>query len=191
MVILSDREIRKSLATKEIVIEGMEESQIGPCSVDLRLGNKFRVSKGHEVPHIDPRNGIPDDFMELVEKNPGDSFVIHPGEFVLGMTHESIKLPRALVGRLDGRSSWGRLGIVIHSTAGSVQPGWEGKLTLEISNISQVPVVLTPGCRICQISFETLSSPAENIKSSGKYVKQDSPGVSKITHEVVSSPYSS
>ncbi len=183
MVILSDTDIKKLLKTGEICISDVSEDQIGSCSVDLRLGNTFRVFKHAEVTHIDPKEDINEGLMEVVVKENNSSFIIHPGEFVLGTTIEYIQIPRNLVARLDGRSSWGRLGIIIHSTAGSVQPGYAGKLTLEIANISKVPVKLWPGSRICQLTFEKLSSPCEKSygERKSKYMDQQGPLASKIS----------
>jgi dCTP deaminase len=183
MAILSDIDIRKALACGSIQITDLKEEHIGSCSIDLRLGNQFRVFKHAEVTHVDPREGLRNDIMDLVVKRDDESFIIHPGEFVLGSTIEYVKIPKHLVARLDGRSSWGRLGIIIHSTAGSVQPGYEGQLTLEIANISKVPVKLWPGSRICQITFERLTSPCQisyKERSSSKYSGQQGPELSRI-----------
>ena len=183
MAILSDIDIRKALACGSIHISDLKDEHIGSCSIDLRLGNQFRVFKHAEVTHVDPREGLDEGIMDLVEKKDSDAFIIHPGEFVLGSTVEFVKIPTHLVGRLDGRSSWGRLGIIIHSTAGSVQPGYEGQLTLEIANISKVPVKLWPGSRICQITFERLTSPCQvsyKQRRSSKYKGQEGPSLSKI-----------
>lgn len=185
MTVLSDKDIKKHIQEGNIVIKGMDEKQIGPSSVDLRLGEKFRVFKHTDVTHIDPREKTDQDHMELIEKI-GKPFIIHPGEFVLGTTKEYVKVPYNLVARLDGRSSLGRLGIIIHSTAGSVHPGFEGNLTLEIANISKIPVALWPGSRICQITFDKLSSECEtpyNLRQSSKYSGQTEPVASKINHE--------
>ncbi|MFA6887953.1 MAG: dCTP deaminase [Candidatus Woesearchaeota archaeon] len=182
MAVLSDKDIKELLKLGELVINDIVEDQIGSCSVDLRLGSQFRVFKHAEVTHVDPKEGVSDSLMELVTKNEGDPFIIHPGEFVLGSTMESVLIPRYLVARLDGRSSWGRLGIIVHSTAGSVHPGYVGQLTLEIANISKVPVKLWPGLRVCQIMFEQLSSPCEKsyAEKKSKYMGQQGPQASKI-----------
>lgn len=183
MVVLSDRDLKKSIKEGKIVIEGMTEDQIGPSSIDLRLGDEFRVFKHSEVTHIDPREGNFEHLMDVVKKSDTDPFIIHPGEFILATTREYVKMPDDMTARLDGRSSWGRLGIVVHSTAGSVHPGFEGKLTLEMANISKVPVKLWPGSRICQLTFELMSSPAENPynkRKSSKYAGQRDPGISRI-----------
>ncbi|PIN80016.1 dCTP deaminase [Candidatus Woesearchaeota archaeon CG10_big_fil_rev_8_21_14_0_10_34_8] len=183
MVVLSDKDIRESIKNKDIIITCINEDQIGSCSIDLRLGNTFRVFKHAEVTHVDPKQGISDDLMSLVVKKEDEAFIIHPGEFVLGTTIEHVQISRSIVARLDGRSSWGRLGIIIHSTAGSVQPGYAGQLTLEIANISKVPVKLWPGAKICQLTFERLSSPCEKSygERNSKYMDQKGPEVSRIS----------
>lgn len=186
MAILSDIDIKKALAAGDILIKGLQEEHIGSCSVDLCLGNSFRVFRHAEVTHVDPKVGLDDSLMDLVQKSDAEPFIIHPGEFVLGTTKEYVKIPTHIVARLDGRSSWGRLGIIIHSTAGSVQPGYEGQLTLEIANISKVPVKLWPGSRICQISFELLTSPCAVSyadRKTSKYTAQQGPGLSKISFD--------
>lgn len=186
MAVLSDRDIKIALRAGKIIINPVSEEQIGPSSIDLRLGNKFLIFKHAEVTHINPIEIQERDLMEMIKIEEGKSFIIHPGEFVLGNTMEYIKIPHDIVARLDGRSSWGRLGIVIHSTAGSVDPGFEGQLTLEIANISNVPVMLWPGLRICRLTFDTLTSPAElpyNKRNSSKYLGQTGPSASKISEE--------
>ncbi len=182
MVVLSDRDIKELLEVKELIIKEISEDQIGSCSIDLRLGNVFRIFKHTEVTHVDPREGVADELMSVVTKTENEPFIIHPGEFVLGTTKEWVEIPRTLVARLDGRSSWGRLGIIIHSTAGSVQPGYTGQLTLEIANISKVPVKLWSGSRICQLTFERLSSPCEKSygERKSKYMNQEGPQGSRI-----------
>lgn len=183
MVVLSDKDIKEFLKAGDICISDLSHDQIGSCSIDLRLGNTFRVFKHAEVTHIDPKEEMHEGLMDVVAKEDDTPFIIHPGEFVLGTTIEYVQISRNLVARLDGRSSWGRLGIIIHSTAGSVQPGYAGKLTLEIANISKVPVKLWPGSRICQLTFETLSSPCEKSygERKSKYMDQQGPGASKIS----------
>ncbi|MFC1753421.1 dCTP deaminase [Thermoproteota archaeon] len=182
MAVLSDRDIKEAIKKGEIVIEGASDDQIGPSSVDLCLGNEFKIFKHSEVTHVDPKKGNFDHLMDSVKKADDNPFIIHPGEFILATTRESVKIPSDMIARLDGRSSWGRLGIVVHSTAGTVHPGWEGKLTLEMANISKVPVKLWPGSRICQLTFEKMSSPAENPSSAkSKYHGQKEPGISRIS----------
>lgn len=183
MAVLSDRDIKECIKNGEIQISDISEEHIGSCSVDLSLGNSFRVFKHAEITHIDPKQGISEEIMSLTTKQEGEPFIIHPGEFVLGTTKEHIKLSRTYVARLDGRSSWGRLGIIIHSTAGNIHPGYSGHLTLEIANISKLPVKLWPGTRICQLTFEKLSSPCEKAynERKSKYMEQQGPGISKIS----------
>ena len=182
MVVLSDRDIKKYLNEKKLVIVGLDLECIDPCSVDLKLSNKFRVFRNTEATHIDTRQGVNEELMEYIEKEEGKPFIVHPGELVLASTMEYVKLPNDLVGTLDGRSSLGRLGIVVHSTANSFDPGFEGNPTLEISNISRIPVAIWPGMRICRLSFTKLSSPVERNygDKKGKYHKATSPDVSKI-----------
>ncbi len=183
MTVLSDKDIKKRINDGSIYIEGVDINSISLASVDLKLGNKFKVFRNSQITHIDTKNAVTDEFMELIEKKESDPFVLHPGEFVLGSTKEYIKIPEDIVARLDGRSSLGRLGIVIHSTAGSVDPGFEGNLTLEIANISKLPVILWPGTRVCRLTFDVLSSPSEtpyNKRKESKYNKQTEPLASKI-----------
>ena len=183
MAVLSDRDIKKRIMDGSLVIDGVDLNLITLASVDLKLGNKFKVFKTTQVTHIDTKESIPADMMETNEKKDSEPFILHPGEFVLGSTKEYVKMPEDLVGRLDGRSSLGRLGVVIHSTAGSVDPGFEGLLTLEIANISKIPVSLWPGSRVCRLTFDTLSSPSEtpyNKRKESKYNKQQEPVASRI-----------
>lgn len=179
-MILSDRDLKQRLGN-DLVIKPLNPEQIGPSSIDLTLGNKFRVFKQLSKTHIDPdKDKNSDNFTEVLTV---DEFVIHPGEFVLGTTKEWVEVPDDLVGRLEGRSSWGRLGIVVHSTAGFVDPGFRGTLTLEMTNLGKMPVLLRPGMRICQIVFEKLQSPAEvpyDKRKGSKYVGQRGPEASKI-----------
>lgn len=186
MAVLSDRDIKKALEDGRIRIEGLNPSDVSVASVDLRLGNEFRVFRHMKVRHVDTREGLKEELTELIEVPDGNAFTIQPGEFVLANTREYISLPDDLMARLDGRSSLGRLGIVIHSTAGSVDPGFEGTLVLEIANNSRVPVKLWPGMKVCRLTFEELSSPSEtpyNKRKSSKYFKQRGPGVSRIGKE--------
>ena len=182
-MILSDLDIKKELEKKQLEISNITDEQIGACSVDLCLDNKFMVFKHADITHVDPRHINRETLMSEIIKDNDKPFIIHPGEFVLGSTKECIKVPNYLVGRLDGRSSWGRLGIIVHSTAGSVHPGWNGQLTLEIANISKLPVALYPGMKICQISFHLLSTEAEtpyHKKLNAKYINQVGPGATKV-----------
>lgn len=159
-MVLSDKTIKEQLLAGRIVIEPFDPDDIQPSSVDLHLGAKFQVFRNSRYPYIDPameQAGL----MELVGARVEEPFVLHPGEFVLGATVERIVLPDDIVARLEGKSSLGRLGLLIHSTAGYVDPGWEGTLTLELSNVANLPIVLTPGMPIGQISFSQMTTPVD------------------------------
>ena len=160
-MVLSDRDIRRELAAKRLRIEPLDDSNVQPASVDLRLGRKLLVFRNHLEPYIDVRQEMAH-LTTPVEIDEIKGFVLHPGEFVLGMTLEYVELPDDLVGRLDGKSSLGRLGLVVHSTAGFVDPGWQGNLTLELSNLATLPIILYYGMKSSQISFMRLTSPAEH-----------------------------
>ena len=160
-VILSDRTIREELAAGRIVIDPLDEACIQPSSVDLHIDRYFRVFKNHTMSHIDVKQNL-EDLTELVEIGEDDRFMLHPGEFVLGSTSERVALPDDLVARLEGKSSLGRLGLLIHSTAGFVDAGWDGQLTLELSNVANLPITLYPGMKIGQISFIQMSTSAEH-----------------------------
>ena len=159
-MVLSDRDIRAEIAAGRIVIDPFLPDAVQPSSVDLHLDRRFRVFRNSRYPYIDVRADQPE-LTELVEIGGDDPFILHPGEFVLGSTLERVELPNDLVGRLEGKSSLGRLGLLIHSTAGYVDPGWEGNLTLELSNVANLPITLYDGMKIGQISFQRLSSPVE------------------------------
>ena len=159
-MVLSDRDIRAEIAAGRIVIDPFTPEAVQPSSIDLHLDRRFRVFRNSRYPYIDVRVDQPD-MTELVEIAGDDPFILHPGEFVLGSTLERVQLPNDLVARLEGKSSLGRLGLLIHSTAGYVDPGWEGNLTLELSNVANLPITLYDGMKIGQISFQRLSSPAE------------------------------
>ena len=159
-MVLSDRDIRAEIAAGRIVIDPFIPEAVQPSSVDLHLDRRFRVFRNSRYPFIDVRADQPE-LTELVEIGGDDPFILHPGEFVLGSTFERVGLPNDLVARLEGKSSLGRLGLLIHSTAGYVDPGWEGNLTLELSNVANLPITLYDGMKIGQISFQRLSSPAE------------------------------
>jgi dCTP deaminase len=159
-VVLSDRDIRAEIDAGRIVIDPFIPEAVQPSSVDLHLDRRFRVFRNSRYPFIDVRADQPE-LTELVEIAGDDPFILHPGEFVLGSTFERVALPNDLVARLEGKSSLGRLGLLIHSTAGYVDPGWEGNLTLELSNVANLPITLYDGMKIGQISFQRLSSPAE------------------------------
>jgi dCTP deaminase len=159
-VVLSDRDIRAEITAGRIAIDPFIPEAVQPSSVDLHLDRRFRVFRNSRYPFIDVRADQPE-LTELVEISGDDPFILHPGEFVLGSTYERVALPNDLVARLEGKSSLGRLGLLIHSTAGYVDPGWEGNLTLELSNVANLPITLYDGMKIGQISFQRLSSPAE------------------------------
>jgi dCTP deaminase len=159
-VILSDRSIREALGAGRIVIEPLDDADIQPSSVDLRIDRYFRVFRNHSMRVIDVKQDQ-EELTELVEIDEDDAFILHPGEFVLGSTAERVALPDDLVGRLEGKSSLGRLGLLIHSTAGFVDAGWNGHLTLELSNVANLPITLYPGMKIGQISFLRMTTPAD------------------------------
>ncbi|HEX6388777.1 MAG TPA: dCTP deaminase [Solirubrobacteraceae bacterium] len=158
--VLSDGTIRRLVDEGHITITPWDPGMVQPASVDLRLGNSFLVFHNFRVPAIDLADP-PQNLTEQVVLDDGDSFVIHPGEFVLGRTHEYVELPDDVVARIEGKSSLGRLGLIVHATAGFVDPGFKGTLTLEITNLTRVPIVLWPGKPIAQLSFMTLDRPAE------------------------------
>ncbi|MEE8716105.1 MAG: dCTP deaminase [Coriobacteriales bacterium] len=159
-MVLSDHSIREEITAGRIVIDPFVPSNIQPSSVDLRLGKDFRVFEYSSHPFIDPMAKGVDYTKHLVVDSDG-SFVLHPGEFALGTTFERIALPDNIVGRLEGKSTLGRLGLMIHSTAGYVDPGWDGFLTLELANVANIPIILHPGMRIGQISFTYMSTPVD------------------------------
>jgi len=159
-VILSDKTIREEIDAGRIVIDPLDKDCIQPSSVDLHLDRYFRVFLNHTMRVIDVKEDQ-EELTELVEIGEDDSFVLHPGEFVLGSTSERVTLPDDLVARLEGKSSLGRLGLLIHSTAGFVDAGWDGHLTLELSNVANLPIALYPGMKIGQISFLRMTTPAD------------------------------
>ena len=166
-VILSDRTIKDELASGRIVIEPLDESCIQPSSVDLHIDGSFRVFRNHTMGIIDVKTDT-SDLTELVEIEPDGVFILHPGEFVLGTTLERVALPDDLVARLEGKSSLGRLGLLIHSTAGFVDAGWDGQLTLELSNVASLPITLYPNMKIGQISFIKMTTAADHPYGSGE-----------------------
>ncbi|MBO7718523.1 MAG: dCTP deaminase [Methanosphaera sp.] len=189
MAILSDVDIKKYLDEGKIVIDPIEDDkQIQPSSVDLRLGDEFKGFKIVTKPFIDPFDKVDlESYMDLLTVEEGEPFIIHPGEFTLATTYEYVKIPDDIVARVEGRSSMGRLGITMHVTAGYIDPGFEGKITLEISNIGKMPVALYPGQRVCQIVFETMTSPSAkpygHKERDSKYMGQTGPQVSKIKQD--------
>jgi dCTP deaminase len=181
-VILSDRSIREALASKRIVIDPLDDADVQPSSVDLHIDRYFRGFRNDTTPYIDPK--LPqEDLTEIVEVKDGDAFILHPGEFVLGSTYERVALPDDLVARLEGKSSLGRLGLLIHSTAGFVDAGWDGHLTLELSNVATLPIALYPTMKIGQISFFQMTTAAEHPYGSAakgsKYQGQRGPTPSR------------
>ncbi len=187
-MILSDRDIKKALETGHVKIETTKPSMfqhIHASSMDLHLGNSFKLYEHSKFAVLDPRQ--PESFAgrtRLITIPDGESFIVQPGEFVLGVTEEKITVPDDLVVRVEGRSSLGRLGIIVHSTAGFVDPGFSGTITLEINKLNRMPVALYPGMRICQLAFEKMSSPAEtpyNMKPHSKYQNQLLPEESRLT----------
>lgn len=186
MAILSDKTIKKYLKEGKIVIDSLkDEQQIQPSSVDMRLGDEFKVFKVIRKPYIDPKDEEDlADYMESSTVPQGEAFIIHPNEFALATTQEYVKVPDDLVARVEGRSSMGRLGVTMHVTAGYVDPGFEGRITLEISNIGAMPVALYPGQRVCQLVFETMTTPAElpygHPKRNSKYMNQLKPESSRV-----------
>ena len=188
-MVLSDRDIKKALASGWIKISPKPNlaEQLGSCMIDLRLGTVYRVFNHSKTPYIDPQNPKTlKDITTEVRVKGGDSFTLHPGEFILAVTREYIEMPDDLTGRLEGRSSIGRLGVVVHSTAANIECGFRGNITLELANMGRIPVMLYPGMRICSLSFEELSSPAlvpYYKKKSAKYVGQKAPETSKIAEE--------
>jgi len=182
-MVLSDRTIREELARGRIVIEPLDETSIQPASVDVRMDDKILVFRNSRRPYIDIRQQL-DDLTEMVPLVPDEPFILHPGEFVLASTLEHIEIPDDLVARLEGKSSLGRMGLLIHSTAGYVDPGWKGHLTLELSNVARLPITLYYGMRIGQISFLRLTTPAERLYGSpslgSKYQGQTEPTPSRM-----------
>ena len=166
-MILSDRSIREALAAGHIEIDPLNEAYIQPSSVDLTVDRYFRVFRNHTAGVIDVKENM-EDLTELIEIQADGFFMLHPGEFVLGSTAERVALPDDLVGRLEGKSSLGRLGLLIHSTAGFIDAGWDGHVTLELSNVATLPIKLYPGMRIGQISFLRMTTAADVPYGKGK-----------------------
>src|ERR671915_837088 len=181
MAVLADRDIRDAIESGRVRIDPYDPVCLQPSSVDLHLDREFRVFRNNRYPYIDPRAAQPD-LTEVVGIADEEAFILHPGEFVLGQTLEWVELPNDVVARLEGRSSLGRLGLLIHSTAGYVDPGWKGNLTLELSNVANLPIALYYGMKIGQISFFRMSSPVERPYGSrelgSKYQGQSTPTAS-------------
>ncbi|MFI6602834.1 dCTP deaminase [Nonomuraea sp. NPDC050536] len=167
-VLLSDRDILAEIDAGRLALDPFERDMIQPSSIDLRLDRYFRVFENHRYPHIDPSIEQPD-LTRMVEPDGDEPFILHPGEFVLASTYEVVSLPDDLASRLEGKSSLGRLGLLTHSTAGFIDPGFSGHVTLELSNVATLPIKLWPGMKIGQLCVFRLSSPAEHPYGSEKY----------------------
>lgn len=181
-MILSDRSIKEAIASGRLGIEPFDPRLVQPSSVDVRLDDKFLVFRNTKRAYIDVKQPA-EDLMEMIEVGPEEPMFLHPHEFVLGSTVERVRMPDDLVGRLEGRSSLGRLGVVIHSTAGYLDPSFEGHVTLEISNLANLPIALYPGMRIGQISFSQMTTPAERPygpERGSKYSGQRLPTASRL-----------
>lgn len=188
MSVLADRDIHAAIERGEIVIRPFDPSDVQPASVDLHLDRKFRVFRNNRYPYIDLRQPQPD-LTELLEVRDDEPFILHPGEFVLGQTLEWVEIPDDLLAHLDGKSSLGRVGLLIHSTAGYVDPGWKGTLTLELSNVANLPIALYFGMKIGQISFVRMTGPVEHPYGSpelgSKYQGQSEPTASAFHRDFV------
>jgi dCTP deaminase len=189
-MILSDKDIKHYIQEGKITISPTPDfqEQLGPCSLDLHLGNSVKIFKQAPYPYLDLKRSVNiEELMDEVEVEEGGPFILQPGSFALAITKEEFTLPSDLMGRLDGRSSLGRLGIVVHSTAARFDPGWNGKAVMELGNLGPMPVILYEGMRICALTFETLSSAAEfpyGANADDKYTKQGKPIASKLNHEL-------
>lgn len=168
LMLLSDRDILAQVHDGSIQLEPWDASMVQPASVDVRLDKFFRVFENHRYPHIDPAAEQPE-LTRAVEPETGEPFVLHPGEFALASTYELVTLGTGVAARLEGKSSLGRLGLLTHSTAGFIDPGFSGHVTLELSNMATLPIMLWPGMKIGQLCFFALSSPSENPYGSEKY----------------------
>ncbi|MDA1348849.1 MAG: dCTP deaminase [Chloroflexi bacterium] len=186
-MVLSDHTIKEELASGRIVVDPLGEDSVQPASVDVHLDRKLRVFRNSRRPYIDLREDMTD-LTEVVEIADEVPFILHPGEFVLASTYENIELPVDLVARLEGKSSLGRIGLLIHSTAGYVDPGWKGHLTLELSNVANLPITLYFRMKIGQLSYLRLSTPADNPYGSpglgSKYQGQTEPTASRAYQDV-------
>jgi len=167
-VLLSDRDIRAELADGRLGLDPFDPAMVQPSSVDVRLDRYFRLFDNHKYPFIDPAEDQPE-LTRLIEVDPDEPFILHPGEFALGSTYERVSLPDDVAARLEGKSSLGRLGLLTHSTAGFIDPGFSGHVTLELSNVATLPIKLWPGMKIGQVCYFRLTSPAENPYGAGPY----------------------
>lgn len=170
-MLLSDRDIRAELERERIGIEPSDPAMLQPSSVDVRLDRYFRLFDNHKYPFIDPAEDQPE-LTRFIEVKPDEPFILHPGEFVLGSTYEQVTLPDDIAARLEGKSSLGRLGLLTHSTAGFIDPGFTGHVTLELSNVATLPIKLWPGMKIGQLCFFRLTSPAERPYGSADYASR-------------------
>ncbi|EFK55486.1 dCTP deaminase [Corynebacterium genitalium ATCC 33030] len=181
-MLLSDRDITTAISDGRLGIDPFDEANIQPSSIDVRMDNLFRVFNNSRYTHIDPKQEMPD-LTTMVEVEEGEPFVLHPGEFVLAATLETFSLPDDLAGRLEGKSSLGRLGLLTHSTAGFIDPGFSGHITLELSNVANLPITLWPGMKVGQLALFKMSSAAEtpygSSKLGSKYQGQRGPTPSK------------
>ena len=181
-MLLSDRDIRAELDSGRVGLDPLDPAMVQPASVDVRLDRFFRLFDNHRYAHIDPRQEQ-DELTRLVEMDPDEAFILHPGEFVLGSTYEQVTLPDDLAARLEGKSSLGRLGLLTHSTAGFIDPGFSGHVTLELSNVATLPITLWPGMKIGQLCFFRLSSAAQSPYGTGanqnRYQGQRGPTASR------------
>jgi dCTP deaminase len=181
-VLLSDRDIKAEIDGGRVRLQPYDEAMVQPSSIDVRLDKYFRLFDNHKYPFIDPAADQPE-LTRLIEVENGDPFILHPGEFVLGSSFEIVTLPDDLAARLEGKSSLGRLGLLTHSTAGFVDPGFSGHVTLELSNVATLPIKLWPGMKVGQLCFMRLSSPADSpygsAKSGSRYQGQRGPTASR------------
>lgn len=188
-MVLSDTDIKRYIAEGKIRINPeLPPDQFGSCSVDFRLGSEFNVFEHSRYAYIDLKSKTAlEGIMRTVNVPAGEPFILQPREFVLAITEETLELDADVLGRLEGRSSLGRIGIIVHGTAGLFDPGWSGKATLELSNLGRMPVALYPGMRICSFTFEQLSSPSAvpyRTKPNNKYAGQTQPLASRLDREV-------
>ena len=189
-MILSDRDIRAAISQGKIKITPAPnlEEQLGSCSIDFHLGNTFKIFNHSKYPYIDPRNlALSSEIMKEIVVQEGEAFIMRPGEFCLSITIEDLEISDDLLGRLEGRSSLGRIGIIVHSTAARFDPGWTGRPVMELGNIGVMPVALYPGMRVCSFTFEQVSSPVENPyrkRKGAKYAGQATPLASKLAEEM-------
>lgn len=170
-MLLSDRDIRDEIERGRVGLDPLDLGMLQPSSIDVRIDRYFRLFDNHKYPFIDPAEDQPD-LTRLIEVNPNEPFILHPGEFVLGATYEQVTLPDDIAARLEGKSSLGRLGLLTHSTAGFIDPGFSGHVTLELSNMATLPIKLWPGMKIGQLCFFRLSSAAEQPYGSAAYTSR-------------------